>query len=383
MRVTNRPLAVMMGIIATICVGWFLHQAQGILQPLVIAMLLAIMLQPVVLGLRRYRVPPVITVVGLVVLTFLGLLRLGSLLQENILAYFGEQPLTEQTESGEELETGERVSGWPAVDAALRRRIRESELPQATRLALLDGLDQVREGNFVTDAIGTGFGFMKGLFLVVIYMLFIFAEQAVFRRKILEISGGRAGEAREILEGIARGIQRYLGIKTVISLATGATCYVGLVLLDIPFALLFGFVTFLLNYIPTFGSIIAGIFPTLTALALEENSLSTAVLVALLYIATNAFFGTFLEPRILGRELNLSPLVVLVSVVAWAGLWGVPGTFLAVPLTSAIQIILANFENTRPIAVLLSSGPPRPRRRSLPAAEGGRDPRWDPERNAL
>lgn len=208
--------------------------------------------------------------------------------------------------------------------------------------------------------IGGGFDFTKGLLLVVIYMLFIFAEQAVFRRKILSVAGSRERDAEKVLDTIGKGIQRYLGVKTLVSFATGALCYAVLVALDVPFALLFGFLTFLLNYIPTFGSIIAGILPVITALA-DGSSWNRVLAIIFTYLSVNIVLGSFLEPRILGRELNLSPLVIIISVVVWAALWGVIGTFLAVPLTAAAQIVLASQENTRPIAVLLSSGPPKER----------------------
>ncbi|MEO2146643.1 MAG: AI-2E family transporter, partial [bacterium] len=177
------------------------------------------------------------------------------------------------------------------------------------------------------------------------------------------------GDAEEILDRIGRGIQRYLGVKTVVSFLTGSLCYVVLVSLDIPYALLFGIITFALNYIPTFGSIAAGILPFITALAVEESVIKAAAVVVT-YLSVNLTLGSFIEPRILGRELNLSPLVVVISVVVWAGLWGVVGGFLAVPLTAAMQIILASNDTTLPIAVMLGSGPDRRKRaksKSAPA----------------
>ena len=163
------------------------------------------------------------------------------------------------------------------------------------------------------------------------------------------------------MDTIGRGIQRYLGVKTVASLLTGLICYVVLVKLQVPYALLFGFLTVMLNYIPTFGSIIAGILASATAFAVAD--LTAVSIVVVTYLGVNLTIGSYLEPKILGRELNLSPLVIIISVVVWAGIWGVVGTFLAVPLTSAIQIMLASTETTRPLAVLLSSGPPREERK--------------------
>jgi len=250
------------------------------------------------------------------------------------------------------------LGGWSGVVERIGDRMRDSSLPPDVVDYLVVSLKEVDLELLATGLLGSGFGFLKSLLLVLIYMLFIFAEQAVFRRKILSIAGDRSKEARRILDTIGRGIQRYLGVKTIVSFATGALCYAALVYLRIPYAPLFGFLTFLLNYIPTFGSIIAGSLPTAVAFAAEPTP-TKAIIIAAIYLSVNLSLGSFIEPKILGRELNLSPLVVIISVVVWAGLWGVVGTFLAVPITAAVQIVLASNEFTRPIAVVLSSGPPR------------------------
>ena len=408
-------MTILLGILTTIMVGWVLHVGAAVLQPLVIALLLASMLQPVVLGLRRFKIPPFVTVILLVTLIFFGLARVGFLLQKNVKAFLGDLPVPEEVAmtspserptvppqaaepidktsaeertnggrdpefvpvEGEEPPVLNRVAGeqqtpldpistenndvtenaqnWDAIVTGVSDRMRESTIPGPLAEYLSKSLREVDLEGFAAGIIGGGFDFGKGLMLVVIYMLFIFAEQAVFRRKLLSISNDQSATA-DILDTIGKGIQRYLGVKTLVSFATGALCYAVLVALDIPFALLFGFLTFLLNYIPTFGSIIAGAFPAITALA-DGSSMNKVIIVVVTYLAVNITLGSLLEPRILGRELNLSPLVIIVSVVVWAALWGVIGTFLAVPLTAAMQIILASQDNTRPIAVMLSSGP--------------------------
>ena len=109
-------------------------------------------------------------------------------------------------------------------------------------------------------------------------------------------------------------------------------------------------------------SSLIGIADVLAAAAHERDA-EVVITVMATYLGVNLVLGSFLEPKILGRQLNLSPLVIIISVVVWAGIWGVVGTFLAVPLTAAMQIILASSETTRPIAVMLSSGPPRDERR--------------------
>lgn len=359
---SNRATTVLLGILTTIMVGWALHVGASILQPLVIALLLASMLQPVVRQLARWKIPPTLTVILIVALLFFGLARVGLLIQANAIAFLGGADAPVDTLAEDQAELSRGLGGWKGLKNSIEERLRRSETPQRLTEYVRDSLDALRPEDLAPDLLGSGFGFTKGLLLVLIYMVFIFAEQAVFRRKILSIAGDRQEDAEKVLDTIGRGIQRYLGVKTIISFVTGALCYAVLVALEVPYALLFGFLTFLLNYIPTFGSIVAGLMPTVTALAVEE-SWSKAFAVMATYVTVNLVLGSFLEPKILGRELNLSPLVIIVSVVVWAGLWGVVGTFLAVPLTATMQIILASHENTRPIAVMLSSGPSREARR--------------------
>lgn len=397
---TSRAVVVLLAILATILVGWVLKVGASILTPLVIALLLASMLQPLVRRLARWHIPPALTVVALLVVLFVALVQGGMLLQSGVASFLGSdldlpsssssereprKPLLPAPEpaAGEEAELGaegalngegeadqEEVTprpSWEKIKLNLQLRMAESEMPEAAKLLAADALEQMDLGGLARGILGGSIGFIRSVVLIMIYMIFIFAEQAIFRRKILAVAGNRDEEARHVLDTIGRGIQKYLGVKTVVSLATGVFCYFGLVLLQVPYAPLFGLLTFLLNYIPTFGSIIAAIFPTLTVLAIDP-AWGTAVIVMAIYLAVNIGLGNFVEPKILGRELNLSPLVIIISVVVWAGLWGVVGAFLAVPLTAALQIVLLSSERTRPIAVMLSSGPPPERRRDRVAA---------------
>lgn len=396
----SRAVVVLLAILAVVMVGWVLHAAAGILQPLVIALLLASMLQPLVRRLAQWHVPPALTVMATIAVLFVALVYGGLLLQSGVASFLGSEsvpvlprPAPEvgepapseasgaeptlsdasaaedaaaQEGEGAEEPADERPS-WDAIKERLRARMVASSMPDTMKVMGADALEQVDLGGLARGILGGSIGFTRSLVLIMIYMIFIFAEQAVFRRKILAVAGDREDEAAQVLDTIGRGIQKYLGVKTVVSLLTGTLCYFGLVLLSVPYAPLFGLLTFLLNYIPTFGSIIASIFPTLTVLA-TDDTWGKAVVVIGLYLAVNMGLGNFLEPRILGRELNLSPLVIIISVVAWAALWGVVGAFLAVPLTASMQIVLLASERTRPIAMMLSVGPPAERRRDRAAA---------------
>ncbi len=376
---STRTSTILLGVVATIMVGWVLRVGAEILQPLVIALLLASMLQPVVRQAARWKIPPPLTVVLILTLFFTGMVRVGILVQSNLFAFFGDSasPAIGPFENVQG-EASAKLGGWDGLVNRIQDRLSSSSAPEAVVEYATEFLRENEKNvqDLATDFIGSGFDFTKGLLLVSIYMVFIFLEQAVFRRKILAIAGDRREVAEDVLDSFGRGIQRYLGVKTVISLVTAGLCYAMLVALDIPYALLFGFLTFLLNYIPTFGSIIAALFPTVTALAIDPTW-NKPIIVMLTYLTVNITLGSFLEPRILGRTLKLSPLVIVISVVFWGGLWGIVGAFLSVPLTAAAQIILDSHENTRSIAVLLSSGPPKETRRDRKMRAAGQAPSQD------
>jgi len=360
-RGNARAITVLTGIVATVLVGWVLIQGAHILQPLVIAMLLCSVLTPVVRILARFGIPSWATVVLLLVALVVVAERSATLLYVEVRAFLGES------------------GGFEKTQAALFAKAQDDWDVPAT---VINALRSWEPGAQLIELFGTANAFLRGLFLVTIYMIFIFAEAQVFRRKILAVAETRARDTEAVINSITFGIQRYLGVKTVTSLATGVLCFTVMQILGLPYAVLFGFLTFLLNFIPTFGSFAAAVPPIATALATRE-SLTDAIIVGITYFAVNITIGGILEPKLLGRELNLSPLVVLVSVVVWAALWGVPGMFLAVPLTATAQIVMNNMESTRPIAILLSNGPPGPRRRRRRRGGGDDDDSEDDESATL
>lgn len=340
----------LIGTITTVVVGWVLHVGAPILLPLVFAFLLASMITPIVRRAARWRIPAAVTVMLLIAALFYLIANLGLVLRDSLTDFVGGGAAAVQAD-------GARMD-WPTIVATLEQRFRDSAMPEALARMLSEGLKQLDAGALTRGGVIGGLGFTRDLIVMMIYMIFIFAEARLFQRKILAIAGDRREDARRVLEHVAWGIQRYLLVKTFISLLTGGLCYLLLTSLDVPYAMLLGLLTFLLNFIPAFGSIIAGLLATLVALA-AGDTWTPALGTAIGYLAVNMFLGNYLDPKILGKELNLSPLVIVVSVVVWAGIWGVAGAFLAVPITSALQVILLSFDRTRPIAVLLSGSPPR------------------------
>jgi AI-2 transport protein TqsA len=189
-------------------------------------------------------------------------------------------------------------------------------------------------------------------FLVILIFIFMLAEASNFPRKIRAIVG-RDNEELGRSAKIVREIQHYLAIKTLISVANGVTIGVATWALGLDFPLLWGLLAFLLNYIPNVGSIIAAVPAVLVALL--QIGPTAALLVAAVYMGVNALFGNFLEPMLVGRQLGISTLVIILSLVFWGWVWGPIGMFLSVPLTMALKIGLENSDEFRWVAVLMAS----------------------------
>ena len=157
-----------------------------------------------------------------------------------------------------------------------------------------------------------------------------------------------------IFQNVNRDIRKYVVIKGSASFATGILSYMVLFIVGVDFAALWGMLIFLLNFIPTIGSILAVIPPILLSLVQFEG-LAKFLIVLSSLISIQVLIGNVLEPRLAGRSLNLSPLVILLSLVFWGKIWGIVGMFLCVPLTVMLNIVLANFDATRSIAIMLSA----------------------------
>jgi AI-2 transport protein TqsA len=192
-------------------------------------------------------------------------------------------------------------------------------------------------------------------FQVLAYVTFLLLERRMFDRKIsLLFSGpGREQAVRATLETIGGKIEAYVLVKTGISLLNGVLSYIVLLMFGVDFAGFWALLVFVLNFIPYIGSPIAMLFPTLLAL-LQFGSLLMAAFVLGSLWGIQAFVENFIEPRITGRTLNLSPLVMIVALSIWGAIWGIPGMILAVPLMVMIMITLSQFPRTRPIAIVMS-----------------------------
>ena len=199
-------------------------------------------------------------------------------------------------------------------------------------------------------------GFATSIGMVFVYMIFMFVEQSTFNKKFTALfpNKSRAKKMRYIVDSIDDNMKKYLFMKTIISGFTGLVSYLWLQMIGLEFAGVWAFIVFITSYIPTIGAIVACSLPILYSFTVSPGW-ELPLLTASGLIALQIIFGNIMEPKLMGKSLNLSTLAILINLVFWGMIWGVAGMFFSVPILVGIYIVAAQFDSTRPIAVLLSA----------------------------
>lgn len=190
---------------------------------------------------------------------------------------------------------------------------------------------------------------------IFLYVLFLLIDQQFFNSKLNALFPKKETrqKANHILNSISKGVKTYIFITTVISLITGFLTYLICEMFSLQGAVLWGFIAFVLNFIPTIGSIIAVLIPVIFAL-IQFPELSDVLLLSLCLVLIQFVIGNILYPRLMGNKLNISQFVVILSLVIWGAMWGTVGMFLSVPLMMILMITLAQFHSTKNLAILIS-----------------------------
>lgn len=318
-----------------------LVMAQDILIPLVLAFFSWIIVRELVKLLDRINALknwlPYWTKVLFVAAVFFTLLALsGTILSSNI------QVLA----SSYEQYSGNMKSFGHEIDDLLGLNIME---------LLSTHSSEIDFGQILSSLIESLSSLIGNAFLVVIFAIFLFLEERTFDFKLRALVTDEDKRIRtiELIAEIELSIRNYLGIKTLTSLSTAILAYIILLLSGIQAPVFWAFVILLLNYIPSIGSIIATIFPFLFAI-LQFGNAEVALILLFGLGFVQLTIGNFIEPKLMGNSLNISPLVVLLSLSVWGMIWGITGMLLSVPITVIILIICSHFPATRQIAIMLS-----------------------------
>ena len=319
----------------------FLVVAQSLLIPLVIAFLLWALLDAIRVQLiERTRgniaMPRGVATAIAILIVFISIFLIASILSGQLEALSLALPAYQEKMAGMLAQLGQ----WLGM----------AELPSAANV--LEKLDVSAALGWAGNTLGGLFG---NLALIAVYLGFILAEEKIFPDKLKHISQDPQTSAQmtQLAGEINTRIQQYIGMKTAISLLTGVLSYLLLRFMDVDFAALWSLLIFLLNFIPNIGSILGMLLPGLMTLFQFDSATPFFIVIAGLG-AINLIVGNILEPAYMGRSLNLSPLMILLSLSIWGAIWGLAGMFLSVPLMVVTAIICTHFQGLRWLAVLLS-----------------------------
>lgn len=336
---SNRVTTASLLLIVVFIIGVVLKLARPVLFPFFLAIFLSFTLYPVLDFLTRFKIPRSVAIVFILLVTFFLVFLLGNLLYSSGKTFATEFP-----------KYGQKINDI-LVSISERLPIPSKELEPFN---LMDQLNFNNIGNMLLSTLGTFVSFLYNLFLILIFLVFILAGRGETEAKIFRSFNREQGETFiQIKNNIDTQIQRYLGIKTVVSFITGLLATVVLLFFGVDFAIVFGFLTFILNYIPNIGSIIATAFPLVIAIV-QFDTLWPAFWILIILGTLQMIIGNFIEPRIMGQGLGLSPLVILFSLFFWGWLWGFPGMILAVPIVAVIKIVTSNIPSLKFISILIS-----------------------------
>jgi len=334
-----------MATITTILFAAVLKITASVVLPFTVSVLLALVTYPFVKFMDKFHTPRIVSVLLVLILLMGGLVFMGMVVYKS-----GRTILTL----------------YPKYEARLTEIYvlvaRIFDLPYNAHLSFFDNLwDQVDIRNRVRimtlSFSNAFFVFLKDAIMVAIFMVFLLFEAVFFKKKLDRAFEGTTGVARikKMSVDIMTQITRYLSIKFFISVANGVILGVGLKIIGVEFAVVWGVVQFIANFIPNFGSITVGLTATLFSLVQFWPNPTPVVATVLVVLGMNITLSYFLEPKIMGDNLGLSPLAVLLSLLIWGWLWGFTGLIIAVPMMVIIKIVCENIPMLEPISILLGS----------------------------
>lgn len=352
-RFSRMMLAVII-FIAVIVSCAVLKITASIILPIIVSMLLSLVFEPIVVTLKnKLHVPWGIGIALVIIFVLVVLVFAFSLLFSSASTI---------------------VSVYPRYEArflVVYRAIASfMELSFDAEASLFDNLwNQLSVRSFIQS---TAYSFSsslvtlsKNFFLVTLFVIFFMIEIRTFRDKmVLAFPDVGEGRVTRIMNETIQQVSRYMSIKFFISLLTGLCVFVGAFAIGIDFAIIWGFLAFALNFIPNFGSIFSGIVTVGFSIIQFWPNPTDMVITGVLMIGVNMVLGNVIEPRIQGRNLGLSPFLILASLAFWGWIWGFTGLILAVPMMAIIKIVCENVEMFKPIAILMGAA-----RTELKAAE--------------
>ena len=334
---------------AIILALFVMKSASSVMIPIVIAIFLFVFINPLLNKLDKAKVPKLLSMI--IALMIVLLIIVGF-----FYAFFS---ILNVLMNGEKL--GFYAGRIAQLDMMLTAKLRQifdmsvEDMPSILGWMDINWFELL--SSFLTSVSAKFVNIVGDTLLIFLYLMFLILERNTILPKLaVALPENKGKQMIDIVGRMNRQTAKYLFLKVLISAATGACFYVTAMLAGVDFPLLWGLLAFLLNFIPTIGSIVVTVLVIFMTLVQFMPNWNYIVFVAILFISIEMILGNIIDPKIQGVQLNLSPLVILVSLALWGYVWGMVGMFLAVPLTSMMQVICSNIPALHPVAVILSSG---------------------------
>jgi predicted PurR-regulated permease PerM len=340
---SGRAVFFLMVFICCLFAGAVLKIASSVILPFTIAALLAFVMYPLVKGLDKFHFPRFLSILLVVIIIAAGLYIFGMVLFTAGRVIVAQYPKYESRLT--------EIYIWAA---------RSFGLSYDEGLGFLENMCgqlgiRTCVHKFTFSFSGIFIKFLQGAVLVVIFVVFILLEASNFKEKLEVAFENRSERINRMGHDVMYQVTRYLTAKFFISLANGFIFAVSFHLVGLEFAVMWGVIQFLLNFIPTLGSIAAGAGICLSALIQFWPNPGPIIVILAIVLVVNIILGNIMDPKIIGDHVGISPLMIMVSLVIWGWIWGFAGMLIAVPMTVIIKIVCENIPIMEPVSVLIGS----------------------------
>lgn len=309
--------------------------AKAILVPFLLSIFIAIICRPLLFWLRRKGLPMWASLASVITIVLISGLMVAVMVGSSLNDFSHSIPIYQAKLQEKVLEISSMMQ-----KAGIN-------IPEKEIVSLIDPGAVMNFASLIISSLGK---ILSDAFMIFITVIFILLEAVTFHSKLALILG-RSSNRMEFLKTFNANINRYMVIKTWISLGVGLLVTIWCIILDIDYSMIWGLLAFILNYVPVIGAIIAGV--PVVLLAIVQNGIPTAALAAAGFLGIHIVIGNILEPRIMGKGLGISTLIVFLSLVFWGWVLGYVGMLLAIPLTMAVKIGLSSSCETQWISTLM------------------------------
>lgn len=341
----SRVIIFLLSILCILAIGLILIEGKSIFIPLAVAVYLTLIINPIISFFENKGIPRFISIFLTLIVLLSLTITIGGAIGQSVQSFQKKLPLYENRINNIVFE----FQSFFNVD--VNQLTGETSWKQNENIMAF--FNKLSFTNIFAVIIASLTSFLSYTFLIFLFILFLLMGKNNLVKKIeRSFPVSVANRVTTIVTNISKKIQRYIIAKTIISLITATLVMIVLSIFGVEFVLIWGLLTFLLNFIPNIGSIVSTVLPVIITLVQFEDPM-TSLWVFLILLGIQVIIGNILDPKFVGKSIHVSPMTVLISLLIWGWLWGVLGMFLSVPITVMLKIIFENIPELKFLSTLM------------------------------